>query len=83
MLLRQLFSPRLDACKAACVVHATEGEEQVLPCPRKTLTLLSNFRNISKLLALQDVINNREKEITGLRAELRALKESKEDLRVL
>ena len=83
MILTELFSLRLDACKAACVVHATEREEQVLPCLCETLALLPNCRNISKLLALQDVINNREKEITGLRAELRALKESKEDLHVL
>ncbi|EFI27295.1 hypothetical protein CC1G_14767 [Coprinopsis cinerea okayama7 len=39
--------------------------------------------HLSKMLAMQDIVNARDREITGLRTELKSLFESKEDLRAL
>jgi hypothetical protein len=50
---------------------------------RQFLVLKVSHRSVSKLLALQDIINNRDKECSNLETELKALKESKEELRVL
>jgi hypothetical protein len=50
---------------------------------RPLLIFNPDFRNISKLLASQSVINAREKEIVSLKAEVKSQIESKAEIRAL
>ncbi|KAF8962406.1 hypothetical protein BDZ97DRAFT_1824897 [Flammula alnicola] len=56
-------------------------------CEAQTLELetlrIMKEENVSRLLALQDVINARDKEIISLKADVKALNESKSELRAL
>jgi hypothetical protein len=58
-------------------------EECVQFYPSPPLIFNPVFRSISKLLASQDVINAREKEIASLKVEVKAMGESKAELRAL
>ena len=79
-----LSALRIETYKATSAAHAIEREEQVSSTlNRSSWTYLIECRNISKLLSLQNTINSRDKEIATLKSDTRALKESKEDLRVL
>ncbi|KAF4610224.1 hypothetical protein D9613_010344 [Agrocybe pediades] len=67
-------------------VYAAVEEEHVKEL--KSLRVMkeeqvSLFLNVSKLVALQDVINMREKELATSKTELKALNESKAELRAL